>query len=246
MPELSASEVQFSLEDFQGPLDLLLYLIKKNEINIYDIPISQITEQFLEYLALSTKLNLEMVTDFYQMAAHLLYIKSRTLLPLPSDEEVWEDPRRELVEKLLEHQKFKRLAELLAENEAPLTWVYERKKPQPALPFEPGDEAWAKIEVWDLFQTFSKIMKGLSSERVLNLMEEVSIHEKITLVREILAEKDSCLFTDLILNPQSVLEVVCAFLAILELVKSQTIVLFQSLLFGDIQIRRALGGRDGN
>ncbi|NNM55337.1 MAG: segregation/condensation protein A [Spirochaetales bacterium] len=243
MPEPAAAKVQFSLEEFQGPLDLLLFLLKKNEINIYDIPIAQITEQFLEYLALSTSLNLESVTEFYQMAAQLLYIKSRTLLPLPaSDDDAWEDPRRELVEKLLEHQKYKRLAELLAENEAPLDWIYERKKPQPALPFAQGDEAWAKIEVWDLFQTFSKIMKGLSSERVLNLMEEVSIHEKITLVREILTEKESCLFTDLILNPQSVLEVVCAFLAILELVKAQTIVLYQSLLFGDIQIRRHSGG----
>ena len=243
MPEATVAKVQFSLEEFQGPLDLLLFLLKKNEINIYDIPIAQITEQFLEYLSLSTSLNLESVTEFYQMAAQLLYIKSRTLLPLPSaDDDAWEDPRRELVEKLLEHQKYKRLAELLAENEASLDWIYERKKPQPALPFAQGDEAWEKIEVWDLFQTFSKIMKGLSSERVLNLMEEVSIHEKITLVREILAEKESCLFTDLILNPQSVLEVVCAFLAILELVKAQTIVLYQSLLFGDIQIRRPSGG----
>jgi segregation and condensation protein A len=229
---------QFKLDDFEGPLDLLLFLVRKNEINIYDIPIASITEQYLQFLSLCTELDLETVTEFYQMAATLLYIKSRTLLPTPiGDDEEWEDPRRELIEKLLDYQKYKKLAELMSEDLPSTEWVLERKKKQAILPFDHDDEFWEKIEVWDLFQTFSHIMKGLSQERIIDLYEETSINEKMTLIYEILEEKSSFLFTDLVIHPESLMEIVCAFLAVLELVKVRKIVLFQSRLYGDIQIR---------
>lgn len=228
----------FKLEDFEGPLDLLLFLVKKNEVNIYDIPVSDITEQYLEFLNLATQVDLENITEFYQMAATLLYIKSRTLLPLGDDEEEeWEDPRQELVDKLIEYQKFKRLAELLAEQELQAEWILDRQKKQPLLPFEEKDDFWEKIELWDLLQTFSKVMKGLSPERLINLYEEVSVNEKISLVYEFLEKKDQFLFSELIIHPDSMMDIVCAFLAILELVKSRKISLYQNRLFEDIQIR---------
>jgi len=227
---------KFKLDDFEGPLDLLLFLVRKNEVNIYDIPIATITAQYLDFLKLATAVDLEEITEFYQLAATLLYIKSRTLLPAQGEEDDEEDPRQELVEKLIEYQKFKRLAELMAEQEIESEWIWERKKKQPVLPFDDKDEFWDKIEVWDLLQTFAKIMKGLSPERLFDLYEEVSVNEKVALVYELLESKGSFLFTDLVTRPQSLLDVVCAFLALLELVKSRHIVLEQSRLFGDIRI----------
>lgn len=228
---------QFKLDDFEGPLDLLLFLVRKNEVNIYDIPIAAITEQYLEFLKLATSIDLEEITEFYQLAATLLYIKSRTLLPAQGgDEEEGDDPRQELVEKLIEYQKFKRLAELMAEQETESEWIWERKKKQPVLPFEDKDEFWETVEVWDLLQTFSKIMKGLSPERIIDLYEEVSVNEKVALVYELLESRGTFLFTDLITRPESLIDVVCAFLALLELVRSRAILLEQSRLFGDIRI----------
>jgi segregation and condensation protein A len=237
---ISAPEKQqFKLDDFEGPLDLLLFLVRKNEVNIYDIPIASITEQYLEMLSLAAAVDLDELTEFYQLAATLLHIKSRTLLPSLEDDEE-EDPRQELVERLIEYQKFKRLAELMAEQENPSEWIWERKKKQPVLPFDANDDFWEKIEVWDLLTTFTRIMKGLSPERVIDLYEEVSVSEKVALVYELLETKESFLFTDLVTRPESMLDVVCAFLAILELVKGRKIVLEQSRLFGDIRVR----GRD--
>ena len=228
---------KFKLDDFEGPLDLLLFLVKKNEVNIYDIPIATITEQYLEMLRLATSVNLEEITEFHQLAATLLYIKSRTLLPSQSGEdEENEDPRQELVEKLIEYQKFKRLAELMADQETESEWIWERKKKEPILPFDDKDDFWDTVEVWDLLQTFSKIMKGLSPERIIDLYEEVSVNEKVALVYELLETRGSFLFTELITRPESLLDVVCAFLALLEMVKGRHILLTQSRLFGDIRI----------
>lgn len=228
----------FKLDDFEGPLDLLLFLVRKNEVNIYDIPIAAITEQFLDVLKLATAVDLEEMTEFYQLAATLLYIKSRTLLPAQAgDDDEGEDPRQELVEKLIEYQKYKRLAELMAEQETESEWIWDRKKKQPVLPFEDKDEFWENVEVWDLLQTFSKIMKGLSPERIIDLYEEVSVNEKVALVYELLETRGGFLFTDLITRPDSLLDIVCSFLALLELVKARAILLEQSRLFGDIRIR---------
>jgi segregation and condensation protein A len=231
---------RFQAGAFEGPLDLLLFLIKKSEINVYDIPISQITDQYLEYLKYAAKIDLDNVTDFYVMAATLLYIKSRMLLPIEADfSEEFSDPRRELVEKLIEYQKYKKLSELIAEKEHEAEWVIERSKKQRILPFVDEDGLWEKIEVWDLLKTFTVIMKGLSAEHVINLFEEVSINEKLSLIAELLETRGEFLFTDLIVRTASIMDVICAFLAILEAVKSQRICIFQNKLFGDIRIRAA-------
>jgi len=227
----------FKLDSFEGPLDLLLYLIKKAEINIYDIPIAKITDQYLEYLHYSTKIDLENITDFYLMAATLLWIKSRMLLPLEINlEEEIDDPRRELVEKLIDYQKYKKLSELIAAKEEETEWLMERKQSQIVLPFL-NEEIWESISVWDLFKTFYSIISSLSSEKTVDLYEEVSINEKIALILEFLESKGQFLFNELLVKSHSLMELVCSFLAILEMVKAKTILIYQNKLFGDILIR---------
>lgn len=242
-PELAQGEIgkghRFRLNDFEGPLDLLLFLIKKNEVSVYDIPIHVITEQFLAYLTQSERLELDDLTEFYSMAATLLYIKSRMLLPVEinlGDE--LEDPRQDLVEKLIEYQKFKKLSELMERKEAEAEWTIERKKMQRALPFADEAELWEEIDVWDLLKSFSSLIGGISSERIIDLYEEVSINEKTALIHELLESRESFSFHDLITRPNSTLDIVCAFLSILEAVKYRLISIRQHRLFGDIQIRK--------
>jgi segregation and condensation protein A len=227
----------FTLKEFEGPLDLLLFLIKKNEINIYDIPIAQITEQYLDFLKFAPELDLEEVIEFHAMTATLLYIKSRLLLPLELEgEDGEEDPRQELVERLIEYQKFKKITNLLEEKEKDAEWVVERKKLQKGLPFA-DDDLWTKADVWDLLKLFSGLMSNLSGEQFINLYEEVSINEKFALLQEILENQGKCHFAELVVRRGSVLDIVCAFLAILEAVKARTILIFQNRMFGDILIR---------
>ncbi len=239
IPENEHSGARFRLEEFEGPLDLLLFLIKRNEVNIYDIPISQITEQYLQYIAYSVKVDLENITEFYLLASTLLYIKSRMLLPheITIDDE-FDDPRRELVDQLIEYQKYKKLTDLIQVKENETEWMLERKKKQIALPFPDSDDLWDELEVWDLLKTFSTLLSGLSSERIIDLYEEVSINEKIALIDELLENRGEFTFTDLLSNTNSVMEVVCAFLAILESVKVKRVKIYQNRLFGDIRIRR--------
>ncbi|MBN1835378.1 MAG: segregation/condensation protein A [Spirochaetales bacterium] len=243
-PNNAAPDKQtFKVASFEGPLDLLLFLIRKAEINIYDIPIATITEQYLEYLGYATRVDLENLTEFYAMAATLLLIKSKMLLPVELGlEDEYEDPRKDLVEKLIEYQKYRRLSELMEAKEEEAEWSLERRKTQKVLPFE--DEAiWEKASVWDLLRTFSSMIATLTPERVIDLYEEVTVNEKITLILEYLESRAEFLFTDLLLKKGSIIEVVCGFLAVLELVKRARIAVFQNKLFGDILIK-ARGGAD--
>ena len=226
----------FRLGDFEGPLDLLLHLIQKSQINIYDIPIAQITEQYLQYLALAARVDLDSATEFTVMAATLLLIKSRMLLPDDgSADEDYEDPRQELVEKLLEYQRFRRISELVAEQGRDSEWILDRRPQQQVLPF-PDEGQWDEVSVWDLLTTFSSILSGISAERIIDLYEEVSVNEKVTLISETLENRREMLFSDLLRREGSVLEVVCTLIAVLEMVKLRVIVVQQNKLFGDIRI----------
>jgi segregation and condensation protein A len=229
--------LQYKLKSFEGPLDLLLFLIKKNEVNIYDIPIFEITEQYLYYLSFATEFDLDDLSEFHLMAATLLLIKSRMLLPVEFtvDDEI-DDPREELVEKLIEYQRIKKLSELMEEKERETEWVMERKKMQRTLPFDNEEQCWEQIDVWDLLKTFSALTSNITSERIMDLREEVSVNEKITLLMELLETKRECFFTEL-LTRASLMDTVCAFFALLESVKYKLITIFQNKLFGDILIR---------
>ncbi len=229
---------KFILEDFEGPLDLLLFLIRKSEVNIYDIPIAQITDQYLSFLDLATKINLDDLTDFFLMAATLLLIKSRMLLPIEvSFDDELEDPRQELVDRLIEYQKYKKFSELMAIKEEESEWHIQRNMKQAILPFPENDELWEKIDVWDLLSTFTTIISSLSTERIIDLYEEVSVNEKLSLIYEFLETRGEFLFTDLIIKADSTMDIICAFLAVLESVNARRIIILQNKLFGDIKIK---------
>ncbi|MBO7135936.1 MAG: segregation/condensation protein A [Spirochaetaceae bacterium] len=230
--------MKFKVGQFEEPLDLLLYLIKKNEINIYDIPIAEITEQYLDYLDYAVSIDLDNLTDFYSLAADLLLIKSRMLLPVEVtfDDEDLEDPRQELVDKLIEYQKFKKISELMEQKEEENEWSLERKKIQRILPFE-DEDLWEKVDSWDLYKVFSNLISSFSAEKILDMREDITINEKMTLMNEFFENKGECLFTDLIVRDGSLLDVVCAFMAILEAVKFKLAVIYQNRMFGDIKIK---------
>ncbi|MDR1390489.1 MAG: segregation/condensation protein A [Treponema sp.] len=229
--------INFKLGEFEGPLDLLIFLVKKNEVNIYDIPIAQITEQYLDYVRFLAVLDLDDLTEFQTMAATLVYIKSRMLLPVEIDLDEIEDPRQELVEQLIEYQKFKKLSELMEEKGREAEWIIERKRLQQPLPFT-DENLWQKIDVWDLLKTFSTLINSMGGdERIFDMYEEVSINEKTTLLSELLDKRGECSFADMIGKRGSIMDIVCAFLALLEAVKLRMVTIYQNRMFGDILIR---------
>jgi len=238
---------KFSAGKFEGPLDLLCSLVRENKINIYDIPIAEITEQFLDYLDYAVETDLQDLSEFYSWAAKLVNIKSRMMLPLPDDMkyddgENMEDPRTELVEQLIEYQRFKKLSELMEEQEEQSEWSFERKKIERMLPFEENESQWQKVDTWALLQDMQKIFRNLTNvnhdERILNMNEDISPNEKITLMNELLDKKGECMFTDLITRHGNELDVICAFIAILEAVKFRMAEIWQNKMFGDIKICR--------
>ncbi|MCQ2611436.1 MAG: segregation/condensation protein A [Treponema sp.] len=235
---------KYSAGTFEGPLDLLWQLIRESKVNIYDIPISQITDQYLDYLDNLAKTDLNDLSEFYSWAAKLVYIKSRMLLPVEIDyeDDDIEDPRTELVERLIEYQKFKKLSELMEEKEDDAEFNFDRKKIQRVLPFEEKDEQWERVDTWELLQQMQNIFKNMvsqySNEKILNMYEEISVNEKITLMNELLEDNGQCMFTDLITRRGNEMDVVCAFMALLEAVKDKLACIYQSKLFGDIKICR--------
>lgn len=238
-------EVSFQLHDFEGPLDLLLHLIQRAEVNVYDIPIAEITDQYLRYVASATARNgdpqrrLEHLTQFQVMAATLLHIKSRMLLPLPyADDEPYEDPRKELVEQLLEYQRFKRLSDILAQHQRDAHWIITRTEPR-VLPgsLELDDGHEVELAPEDLLAAFKKIVAAIGGEQLTSLYEEFTVNEKIALVYERLALTEAFSFLELV-RGGSALEIICAFWAVLELAKSQSIAVIQRQQFAPITVER--------
>lgn len=244
--EESSPKRAFAAGEFEGPLDLLWYLIHKSEINIYDIPIAQITEQYLEYLDYAVQTDLGDLSEFYKWAAMLLSMKSRMLLPVEVDweDDEMEDPRQELVDKLIEYQKFKKLSELMEKQEDSSEWNFERSKIQRVLPFEERESDWEEVDTWDLLQQMQKLFKDMmrqySNDTILNMYEEISVNEKITLMNELFEKSNECMFSELITRPGNEMDVICAFMAILEAVKFKMIRIMQSKVFGDIKLVRRL------
>jgi len=231
---------EFLLESFEGPLDVLLYLIQKSEVNIYDIPISEITEQYLAYLNSAKDLELGNLTQFYKMAADLLYIKSRMLLPVDLDfDEEYEDPRQELVERLLEYHKFRKYTELLTNTEGGPEMFIMRKKSQFRLPF--GDEElFEEISLQDLLASFTRMMSSITPSKVFNVYESVTVNEKIALMHELFETREYITFEEVVVHLGDMLHIVCAFMAILDACKFKLIALEQSDSYGQILIRRRI------
>ncbi len=228
------------LELFEGPLDLLLYLIKKDEIDIHDIPIAQITEQYLEALDVMKMLDLEIAGEFLVMAATLMQIKSRMLLPpeeQPAQEEEEPDPRAELVQRLLEYQKFKEAAARLARMEDQRRDLFTRR---PSLPETLGEEEPSfETNLFDLIAAFSQVTERLSKQQFYEVLkEEFTVEDKIHQILHVLTQKSALYFSELFQEARSRLEVIATFLAILELIRLREIVAHQRRPFGEIEISR--------
>jgi segregation and condensation protein A len=237
----SADGKTFHTPIFEGPLDLLLFLIQKSELNIYDIPIGDITDQFLTYLAGASEVELGDLTQFYKMAADLIYIKSRMLLPVDLDfDEEYQDPRQELVERLLDYQKFRKYTELLTGTNTGGELYISRRSSAFRLPF--GDEElFGEVGLPDLLSTFTRLITRISPSKVFNVYEEVTVNEKITLMSEFFETLDYITLEQLIVDLESIAHIVCAFMAILDATKLGMIILTQTESFGAILIRK----RDG-
>lgn len=217
----------YVLEVFEGPLDLLLYLIKKNKISIYDIPIAEISAQYNEYLENLEKENLEVTSEFVVMAAQLLYIKSRMLLPKPEIEDDGEDPRAELVERLLEYSKYKAASEFLEERESigKNTFFKQRDK----IGDVKIENVIDNVTTSDLFQIVKELLTMRAEEEnvpVKKLLSDIVTHEvvsvgdKIDFIRRKLKSSKKCAFIDIFEGLASRPHIVAMFLGVLELIKN--------------------------
>ena len=230
------------LAAFEGPLDLLLHLIRKNEVNIYDIPISLITEQYLGFIAMMQELNLDVAGEFLVMAATLIHIKSRMLLPRadPSQDDVLdqEDPREVLVRRLLEHQKYKAAAELLHERETLRSAQHIR--PDSRVADAAGDEYEPELEVdlFSLLAAFRGVLERANRRpRMVLPPEQISIEDRIRQLLDRLSETDACGFEDLFSDGDGSRPfMIVTFLALLEMIRLKLVRIFQAGGFGPIRV----------
>jgi len=233
------------LEVFEGPLDLLLYLIKKEEVDIYDIPISKITDQYLEYMELMQLLDLTIAGEFLVMAATLMHIKSKLLLPpdetqVESEEE--EDPRAELVKRLLEYKKFKEAAAELAQKESHQKHFFARVGSGINIDELPAhtDEVF-EASLFDLITAFTKVLRDIPKEIFHKVIkDEFTVSEKIHDILHMLLDKKEVMFTDLFKAAKNKAEIITTFLAILELIKIREISIMQHAAFGEIVIVKSM------
>ena len=234
------NQIYVSVENFDGPLDILLLLVQKNKINIYDIPIAEITNQYLAFLQEFIEKDLENLTEFYQMVTLLIYIKSRMLLPIktPDDLEEMEDPRTELVDKLIEYQKFKKLSGLLYKQLYESPPLLLRKEPDKLPLTSPAELEWKEMTPLSLLHSFLKIIESNKEvEKIINLHEEVTVKQKITIIYEFMEKHDKFTFSDIV-GTKSILSLVCSLLAVLELLKQQVIRVIQKQSYGVIYLQK--------
>ena len=229
------------LEIFEGPLDLLLYLIKKEEVNIYDIPIAKVTEQYLEYLDLMQMLDLRLAGEFLVVASTLMQIKSKMLLPpeeRPLEEQEEEDPRAELMRRLIEYKKFKEAANRLEELEKTQAQAFRRR----VFPSSVGaaDEGnYFEASLFDLISAFSKILKTIPKKEFFEIIkDEFTVENKVHDLLHSLVVKPLIYFSKLFEKAKNKAEIVVTFLAILELIRLKEIVVRQNRAFAEIQIMR--------
>jgi segregation and condensation protein A len=228
------------LEGFEGPLDLLLHLIKREELDIWNIPIAHITEQYLNYLQMMRDLDVNVAGEWLVMAATLIYIKSRMLLPPDpvqesSQEDEWEDPRKELVYQLLEHQKFKNAAQMLYTREELENAVWNSPPPEV---LEDGKEVVA-VTLFDMLKAFHEVVKRFEARSGIEVdQEEVTIEQKLAELRRLLMVHDTLLFSSFFTKAASKQHLIVTFLALLELVRLHEIWLYQKKAFQEIRIVR--------
>ncbi len=222
---------------FQGPLDLLLYLIKKEEVDIYDIPIAKITRQYLQYIDLMTNLSLEIVGEFILMAATLIRIKTRLLLPRDEENPEEADPREELILALIEYKKYKEAGEILKEKA-----IEEEQK---YVPYSPVEKIEGRVDLepvttlYDLVSAFKDVLSKKSEESYHEVdVDDISIEDRIEFVLRYLREKEFATFKDLFADTPRKIVAVITFIALLELSRSRRIAIYQSLPFSELRVYR--------
>jgi segregation and condensation protein A len=240
------TDYKVKFEVFEGPLDLLLYLIKKEEVDIYEVNLTQLATQFLEYIEVMRMLDLDIAGEFLVMAATLMYIKSRELLPRdqqvqPEGEEEGEDPRWELIRQLVEYKKFKDAAARLQQLEISQENTYPRVPGKPEFPEEPST-AKPTVSLFDLVSAVGNVLKRFTEktedEREI-FQDQWTVSEKIESIVKLLSDKTQVKFSDLFSDASTRTEVVVTFLAVLELIRLKQIVALQREDFGDIEIGKA-------
>jgi len=233
---------EIKLDIFEGPLDLLLYLIKKNEIDIYNIPIALITDQYLQYMEIMRSLNLDLAGEYLVLASTLIHIKSRLLLPREENDDFEDepDPRAELVKQLLEYQSYKEAAlcldsRLLLERD-----VFKRSYGINETDETEDDET--ELNLFDLVKAFQKLVSRMDKQELLEINgERMSLSDRINEIMERLAQRQPLLFTDIIEEVADRRSVIYTLLAILELMKLRMVKAYQSGPFGVIRIFMAVG-----
>jgi segregation and condensation protein A len=241
-----ASPLNFHLELYEGPLDLLLDLIRKQQINLYDIPIASITQQYLEYMQRAMEVDIELSADFVYMAATLIHIKSRMLLPKdPELDKISpeEDPRKELVDRLLEHERFKNAAEMLQQKRMVEEAAWSNPQMERFLA-EQGEPELA-VSLFDLVKTLQTVLERSKNRPIYEIgKEDVSIPSMIRYLEHVFGELrigDTVPAAELFERQGSRRAMICLFLAMLELVRRQALQLTQSDEFGDIRLKKQGG-----
>ncbi len=239
---VTAEPYTVRLEVFEGPLDLLLHLIRRNQVDIYDIPIATITDQYLDYLNMMRTLNLDVAGEFLLMAATLLHIKSKILLPSPAEEEEeeGEDPRAELVNRLLEYQKYKEAAARLHERD-----ILDRDTFVQGYQGEGSEDGGlVEVGVFELIEALRDVLNRSSLEATYDItLDRITIEERIAQILEaVRSEGSGLLFSSLFPGASSKEDIIISFLAILELIKMRMIKVYQRAPFGPIEIFALSGG----
>lgn len=230
-------DYRVELPVFSGPLDLLLYLIKKEEVDIYDIPIARITRQYLKYIELMQELNLEIAGEFVLMAATLIHIKARLLLPRDEDSEDEQDPREELIMALIEYKKYREAGEILREKA-----LFEERHFVPELPV---GEVETRVDLspgqtlFDLVTAFKEVLEARRDEEFHRVdTEEASIEDRIAYVMTFLKQREFATFRELFADIPRRIVAVVTFIALLELTRSRRVLIQQSRAFSELRVYR--------
>lgn len=236
------AEYKVELDVFEGPLDLLLYLIKKDEVDIYDIPIEKITTQYMEYLNIMKMLDLNIAGEFIVMAATLMMIKSRMLLPVEERDEMEEeedDPRWELVRQLVEYKKFKDAASHLQTREMYQENVFLMGADNVVLDAEDPGVVLSDVSLFDLITAFNNVLKNVKPEVIGEIVpQSFTVADKIDVILNVFSSRDKVVFMELFREDATRNEIVCTFLALLELIRLRHINISQEKHFGEIVIVR--------
>jgi segregation and condensation protein A len=238
-----SSPLNFHLDKYEGPLDLLLDLIRRQQVDIYDIPIASITQQYLEYMQRALELDIEISAEFVYMAATLIHIKSRMLLPKDPELEKMEgaeDPRRELVDRLLEHERFKNAAEMLQQKRMVEEAIWSN--PQISQFLAEDDDPGLAVTIFDLVKTFQTVLERAKNRPIYEIgQDDVSVPDMVRYLESIfrdLHKGESISAAELFDRQRSRRAMICLFLAVLELVRRQALMLTQKDAFGDIGLKK--------